>query len=43
MEQLYNILAELEIAYEEIGNCQGSCQQKLKFFIHSGCPILLCT
>ena len=25
------------------GNCQGSCQQKLKFFIHSGCPILLCT
>ncbi len=25
------------------GNCQGSCQQKLKFFLHSGCPILLCT
>ena len=24
-------------------NCQGSCQQKVKFFIHSGCPILLCT
>ena len=27
----------------DIGNCQGSCQQKLKFFIHLGCPILLCT
>lgn len=26
-----------------LGNCQGSCQQKLKFFLHSGCPILLCT
>ena len=32
-----------EKAVLSFGNCQGSCQQKLKIFLHSGCPILLCT
>ena len=32
-----------DLVQVKIGNCQGSCQQKLKFFLHSGCPILLCT
>ena len=40
----YTVLLKNKKFYDVVnGNCQGSCQQKLKFFIHSGCPILLCT